>query len=100
MKDECVMYQGRTVPMKGFRAFIYGANGITKLINSWEEFEQHMALGIWFSNEEAVIEASPIKEEEVETKKIEANIEENIVELKKTKKQKSKLTDENGVDYL
>ena len=45
-----VMYLGRMIPKKGFRAFVYGFNDKTKLVNSWEEFEESIHSGIWFDS--------------------------------------------------
>ena len=68
MQGQQVVYQGRSIATDGFRAFIYGPNGAKKLVNSWEEFEVHIALGIWFSSIEEVIEPS-IEEEKSESSK-------------------------------
>lgn len=49
MLGQCVVYEGRNVPKDGFRAFIYSING-KKLVNSWDEYLEHMSSGIWVSN--------------------------------------------------
>lgn len=49
-------YLGRIVPKEHFRAFIYGPNQQKRLVNSWDEFEAHMASGLWFATED---EAKP-----------------------------------------
>lgn len=46
--SDYVNYQGRMVLKKGFRAFIYGYDDKSKLVNSWEEFQKHMESGEWF----------------------------------------------------
>lgn len=57
MKNEpMVKYDGRLVPQAGFRTFIYGANGETKLVNSWEEFQRHIETAIWFSDLKTAIQ--------------------------------------------
>ncbi len=45
-----VLYDGRVVPEKGFRAFIYSANNQKKLVNSWQEYQAHILSGCWFSH--------------------------------------------------
>ncbi len=55
-----VEYLGRMVAEEGFRAFIYAIDNRQKLVNSWKEFEAHMASGEWFpSKEDAVIATIP-----------------------------------------
>lgn len=49
MSDVMVQYDGRYVPKKGFRTFIYGFDNTVKLVNSWEEYEQDMCSGLWFA---------------------------------------------------
>lgn len=46
---QTVMYLGRPVDKAHFRAYIYGANGLEKLVNSWNEFQTHMQTGLWFA---------------------------------------------------
>lgn len=55
MQGQQVVYQGRSIATDGFRVFIYGSNGSKKLVNSWDEFQAHMAMGVWFSSIEDVI---------------------------------------------
>ncbi len=50
MNENPAVYQGRVVSKKHFRVFIYGATGDKKLVESWEDYERHMATGIWFSS--------------------------------------------------
>jgi hypothetical protein len=54
-------YLGRIVSKKNFRAFIYGENGVSKLVNSWDEFEAHMATGIWFALKEDAVNRIPVE---------------------------------------
>ena len=65
MQGTQVIYLGRSIAKEGFRAFVYGSNGQKKLVNNWNEFESHMALGTWFATQE---EATP-KPEEIEPPK-------------------------------
>lgn len=46
--DGQVLYLGRWVPRKHFRAFVYNSNG-SKLCNSYDEFEQCINSGVWSS---------------------------------------------------
>lgn len=62
MKGTPAIYLGRIVEKKNFRAFIYGANGERRLVESWEEFEANMQSGIWFASVEDA-EASKVKVE-------------------------------------
>lgn len=54
-KEEIVKYDGRYVPKNGFRTFVYSLNE-QKLVNSWEEYEEHMLSGIWFSDKKSAEE--------------------------------------------
>jgi hypothetical protein len=48
MQGPTVLYDGRVVPQKGFRAWIYSFDGKTKLVESWEEFQKEISSGVWF----------------------------------------------------
>lgn len=48
MKGESVIYLGRAVSKEGFRVFVYSTSGETKLVESWDEFLDAMASGLWF----------------------------------------------------
>lgn len=50
MKDIPAIYLGRIVSKENFRAYIYGNNEQKKLVESWDEFESHMATGLWFAS--------------------------------------------------
>lgn len=52
MQGEMVMYLGRVVAKEGFRVFIYGAEQLAKLVESWAEYESHISSGVWFSTKE------------------------------------------------
>jgi len=45
------IYQGRPVSEQGFRAYMYSLDGEKKLVNSWQEFEEHLQTGLWFESE-------------------------------------------------
>lgn len=56
--ETMVLYDGRMMPASGFRAFIYAPDGKSKLVNSWDEFQEHMQTGIWFSDMESALKVS------------------------------------------
>jgi hypothetical protein len=49
MQGQEVEYLGRLVSKEGFRAFIYGRDNLQKCVNSWDEFENQLATGLWFA---------------------------------------------------
>lgn len=57
-QDDEVYYNGRKVLKKHFRAFVYGTyeNGHvkTRLVNSWEEYQDCLSSGIWFKSQEDI----------------------------------------------
>jgi hypothetical protein len=56
MNGEAVLYQGRHVLKEGFRAFVYGHDGATLLVNSWDEFTKACSSGLWFASNKEVPE--------------------------------------------
>jgi hypothetical protein len=54
MEGESVLYCGRLVPVDNFRVFVYGAGGSQKLVNTWIEYENAMATGLWFPTKDEV----------------------------------------------
>ena len=66
MQGTQVEYNGRSIAKEGFRAFIYGANNTKKLVNSWDEFEAHMASGVWF----ATLDEVPVVKQEDPAKEL------------------------------
>jgi hypothetical protein len=62
-----VMYDGRVVPVEGFRVFVYGPDDTQKLANSWKEYQELIASGLWFSHKDKVVTAK--KEAPRESKK-------------------------------
>ena len=52
MQGVPAVYLGRIVSKDHFRAFIYAPNGSQKLVESWDEYEQHMKSGLWFATPE------------------------------------------------
>lgn len=49
MHNEHVLYLGRMVPKKNFRAYVYDKDNNGKLVNTWTDYEEHLASGLWFS---------------------------------------------------
>ncbi len=52
MDESQVNYQGRVVQKHGFRAFVYAKENKRKLVESWDEFINHVSTGDWFSSPE------------------------------------------------
>lgn len=55
MEEGYVTYQNREVPEEGFRVFIYAKDGNKKLVNSWDEFKNHVFSGEWYVTQEEAI---------------------------------------------
>lgn len=62
-KLEQVMYNGRFVDKAHFRAFVYNETG-QKLANSYDEYEELITSGVWFSEKNKVISAPPEEQPE------------------------------------
>ena len=71
MKGTPAIYLDRIVEKKHFRAFIYGADGEKKLVESWDEFEAAMQSGIWFATPKDVQEKPKPKSRSKAKSKIE-----------------------------
>lgn len=54
--SDVVIYQGRPISTHGFRVFIYGPMNQQKIVNSWKDYQAHIATGLWFSKKEDVKE--------------------------------------------
>ena len=54
MASEYVLYQGRTIPKANFRAFIYSHDDVQKLVESWDDYENHISTSLWFSTKAEV----------------------------------------------
>lgn len=59
--QEMVIYEGRSIPKKHFRAYIYKANGEQLLVNSYDEYISHLETGIWYSNVDQIKAKEPSK---------------------------------------
>ncbi len=64
MQGAPAIYLGRIVQKEHFRVFIYNADGTKKLVKSWDDYEHHMSLGIWFATRKDVPEIVPLVNEE------------------------------------
>lgn len=49
-----ILYMGRWVDKKNFRAFVYDTKGEQKLAENYEEFNELTSSGAWFESKEAV----------------------------------------------
>lgn len=48
--DADAIYLGKRISRENFRAYIYGADGARKLVDSWDAFTKHMETGLWFDS--------------------------------------------------
>jgi hypothetical protein len=63
--DKTVLYLGRAVARRGFRAFIYASDGRQKIAESYDEFDAYIHSDEWFATkEEAEISKKPRKKTE------------------------------------
>lgn len=75
-----VLYNGRWVDKDTFTAFVYGEKG-QKLVQSYKQFEDMIATGLWFESVEKHIES---------VKKRLDKINAEVIDLKKSKARKPK----------
>ena len=82
MKGTPAKYLGKIVGKDNFRAYIYATDGAKKLIESWDDFEAHMATGLWFAKKSDASEIKKIKEEQESkpkrTRKTKSDIQETL----------------------
>lgn len=76
------IYLGKVVPKEGFRVFIYSPTEREKLVESWDDFEAHMATGLWFATQEDCMELKDPCEI--------SNVDEDIEEEEKKKRGRKK----------
>lgn len=62
VEESQVLYQGRWVDKKNFRAFVYNSN-CEKLANSYDEYASLIESGLWFSTKEDVKPVEEVKPE-------------------------------------
>lgn len=63
MKGVPAIYLGQIVDKKYFRTFVYSMDGSKKLVESWDEYEQHMESGLWFSTQEDAKARVPVEKQ-------------------------------------
>jgi hypothetical protein len=56
------VYLGRIVSKENFRVFIFSASGTQRLVESWDDYEQAMASGIWYAIRD---EINPVEEQQI-----------------------------------
>ena len=52
MDNSLVKYLGRMVPRLGFRAYVYAEDGSSKLVDSYDAYQDAIASGVWFATVE------------------------------------------------
>lgn len=83
MANTPAIYLGKVVSKDNFRVFIYSADGSSKLVESWDEYQECMQTGVWFaekslnSNEEPAVKRLQEKPKRQKKKDIEAEIQES-----------------------
>ena len=68
MKDDFVIYNGQQVFKKHFRAFLYHPNGQRRVANSWQDFSDSIASGVWFDDISKIPKVEEEKEIEEDNK--------------------------------
>jgi hypothetical protein len=63
--EEQVLYDGRWVNKKSFRAFVYSENE-QKLVKSYDEYRNALTSGLWFESRQSFIENTQISDIKVE----------------------------------
>lgn len=78
--EELVPYLGKTVPRRGFRAFIYARDGRQKIAESYDEFDLFTHSDEWFATkEEALIPKKSVKKSTIKPKVVNGLIEEDFL---------------------
>jgi hypothetical protein len=47
MDNKPAIYKNKVVSKENFRVYIYGKDGARKLVNSWDEYFNHISSGLW-----------------------------------------------------
>jgi len=63
MNGVLVKYLNRMVPRLSFRAFVYAQDGASKLVESYDAYQEAMASGIWFETIEDANAIAVVAEE-------------------------------------
>lgn len=83
-----VNYMGNMVDKNSFRVFVYGVNGEKRLAESWEEYQDLICSGIWFTTKESA--ESVVTDVKEDIKQIPIIEENEVVEEEKTKRKNKK----------
>lgn len=59
-----VTYEGRVVPIEGFRVYVYGCDGATRLANTYHDYVALTSGDEWFTTAEEVPKKKPSKKGE------------------------------------
>lgn len=59
-ESEQVLYKGKWVDRKYFRAYVYNVSG-QKLANSYKEYSELIESGLWYSCKEDIVPKQPIE---------------------------------------
>ncbi len=71
MNETQAKYLGRIIDKRHFRAFVHAVDGNKRLVESWDEFEKHMATGVWFDKKVEALEVKLEPEiEEIASKEV------------------------------
>lgn len=75
MEGESVIYLGRAVSKNGFRVFVYSLTE-QKLVESWDEYIDHLSSGVWFATVDDALKAkanlptpAPVEDEVIDAPK-------------------------------
>lgn len=69
MQGVPAIYKGKIINKENFRAYIYGANGNKKLVNSWDEFEANVQTGVWFASKKDAENVKQVEEQKPKQKR-------------------------------
>jgi hypothetical protein len=79
MKGLPAQYMGKVVSKNNFRAYVYSPDGSQKLVESWDEYEECIASGVWFSTKEQAQER--IKSEEPKKQEQKTNLKSKVTAI-------------------
>ena len=96
MKGTPAVYLGRVVSKDNFRTFVYAPDGSQELIESWKEYENHMASGLWFATKDEALNQQSLKKTKRTKKLVKPKAEERALELNENKEPETYLCDENS----
>ena len=82
MKEEVVLYNGKSVLRSKFRARVYNPEGVSTLANTWDEFQGLLATGLWHATKE---QASNVAKE---SEQLNASLDDSIAKIEPKPKKK------------